>query len=144
MKREKVSESRMERYEKHGLWHGTTCNVSKQVADAGFNRSYAGVANATQFGKGVYFAKYAGYSTNPQYAKPDEKGLQRIFCCRVLVGEWALGKTGMVAPPERRADPHLKFDSTVNNVKTPGVFVTFHDAQAYPDYLITFVSVPGD
>ena len=30
------------------------------------------------------------------------------------------------------------FDSTVDDVRNPSIFVTYHDAQAYPDYLVRF------
>jgi hypothetical protein len=30
------------------------------------------------------------------------------------------------------------FDTTVNNVANPSIYVTYHDAQSYPEYLITF------
>jgi len=33
---------------------------------------------------------------------------------------------------------HQLYDTTVNDVKSPGIFVTYHDAQAYPEYLVKF------
>ena len=33
---------------------------------------------------------------------------------------------------------HQLYDSTVNDMGNPGIFVTYHDAQAYPEYLIKF------
>ena len=33
---------------------------------------------------------------------------------------------------------HQLYDSTVNNVGNPQIFVTYHDAQAYPEYLVRF------
>ena len=33
---------------------------------------------------------------------------------------------------------HTLYDATVNDMKQPRIFVTYHDAQAYPEYLIRF------
>jgi len=30
------------------------------------------------------------------------------------------------------------FDTTVENIASPTIFVIYHDAQAYPEYLITY------
>ena len=32
----------------------------------------------------------------------------------------------------------LRYDSTVDALTMPGIFVTYHDSQAYPEYLVTF------
>ena len=137
MKREKVTEEKMSRYERLYLYHGTDAPTAAKIASAGFNRSFSG-KNASRLGKGVYFALNAGYSIAPQYATPDEHGDQHVFCCRVLVGEYAVGAASIPAPPVRRVEPHLLFDSTVDRLTEPEIFVTFHDASSYPEYLITF------
>ena len=36
------------------------------------------------------------------------------------------------------------YDSTVNDVNNPEIFVTYHDAQAYPEYLIRFTQSGPD
>ncbi len=50
-----------------------------------------------------------------------------MFVARVLVGRTTLGNSTMKTPP-------LGFDSTSSGV----AFVTYHDAQAYAEYLITY------
>ena len=45
----------------------------------------------------------------------------------------------MIVPPPRDPNyPAILCDSVVNDVSNPGIFVTFHDASNYPDYLIVF------
>ena len=61
-----------------------------------------------------------------------------MFAARAAVGEYCPGKMDQLAPDVRDARTHLLYDSTVDNVRDPSIFVTYHDAQAYPDYLITF------
>ena len=59
-----------------------------------------------------------------------------MFLCRVVVGEYCLGKRDALTPDVRQG--HQLYDSTVNNMSDPGMYVTFHDSQAYPEYLIKF------
>ena len=43
-------------------------------------------------------------------------------------------------PPKNPNNPTVVYDCAVDDVNNPMEFVIFHDAQAYPEYLITFVS----
>ncbi|MBN3315729.1 PAR14 polymerase, partial [Atractosteus spatula] len=120
------------------LFHGTAYNACDSIEKGGFNRSFAG-QHATAFGAGVYFAVNSSYSANPFFSSPDPNGFQRMYVARVLTGRYTLGKSNMRVPPARSsADPNDRFDSVVDNPQNPSMFVTFHDDQAYPDYLITF------
>lgn len=49
---------------------------------------------AQAYGAGVYFARDSRYSTSTTYSQPDGHGIQRMFMCRVAVGEYCLGKSG--------------------------------------------------
>jgi len=128
---------------KHGemqLFHGTDEKTVPKIINAAFNRSFCG-KNATLYGKGVYFAREAEYSARDAYSRPNTKGEKHMFLCRVLVGVYTLGNNTMNVPPPRKdSDVDRPFDSTVDNEATPSIFVTYHDAQAYPEYLITFRS----
>ncbi|XP_029931671.1 protein mono-ADP-ribosyltransferase PARP14-like [Myripristis murdjan] len=120
------------------LYHGTTEENCQSIITTGFNRSFAG-QNATVYGVGTYFAVNASYSADPTYSKPATDGTQLMFVARVLTGLYALGEREMKVPPPRDPQhPHDRFDSVVDNVQKPSMFVVFHDNQAYPDYLITF------
>ena len=61
-----------------------------------------------------------------------------MFAARAAVGEYCRGRMDQLTPDVRDARSHLLYDSTVDNVKDPSIFVTYHDAQAYPEYLIKF------
>ncbi|XP_075904598.1 poly(ADP-ribose) polymerase family member 14-related sequence 1 isoform X2 [Nelusetta ayraudi] len=117
------------------LFHGTNEETIPIINERGFNRSYAG-KNAACYGNGSYFAVKASYSAQDTYAKPNPNGEKFVYVCRVLSGEFALGKQGMVEPPIKAST--LLFDSVVDNMTKPSMFVIFHDANAYPEYLITF------
>merc|ERR1719502_2494442 len=118
------------------LFHGTDADTLRKICAAGFNRSFAG-RNMCMYGKGVYFARDAEYSACRTYAKPDKRGDQRMLLCRVLVGAFCKGEKDALVPAERDAGGIL-FDTTVNKVDNPSIYVTNHDAQAYPEYQITF------
>ena len=54
----------------------------------------------------------------------------------VVVGEFCAGKRDALTPDVRQG--HQLYDSTVDSVSDPLIFVVYHDAQAYPEYLIKF------
>jgi ABC-type branched-subunit amino acid transport system substrate-binding protein/type II secretory pathway pseudopilin PulG len=119
------------------LFHGTTEDVIPKIEKQGFNRAFAG-RNAVAYGKGVYFARDAACSSHETYSKPDANGIQRMFLCRVVVGDWCGGTNGQLTPDAKPHSPLELFDSTVDNVRNPSIFVVYHDSQAYPEYLISF------
>ncbi|CAF1254970.1 unnamed protein product [Rotaria sordida] len=87
--------------------------------------SFAGI-NGTVYGFGVYFSSNATYSHN--YAIPNANGKRFMFVSRVLVGNTILGNGSMKTRP-------VGFDSTTDDNH---IFVTYHDAQAFAEYLITY------
>ena len=86
--------------------------------------------------KGVYFALNSSYSI--AYAHPDKDGLAQLFMCRVLVGEATQGAKDIPVPPVRIEATQALYDTTTNLKEPPTIFVCYHDAQAYPEYLVTF------
>jgi len=121
--------------EKTWLFHGTAAGTVPLIIQQGFNRIFAG-KNATMYGKGVYFAKNASYSASRTYSPPDSKGVQQMFLCRVLTGYSCKGVKDQLVPNTRDAKRHILYDTTTNSDKS--IFVTYHDAQQYPEYLIRF------
>jgi poly [ADP-ribose] polymerase 10/14/15 len=121
--------------EKSWLFHGTTEDTVPKIMQQGFNRSFCG-RNATMYGKGVYFARDASYSAHPLYSKPDANGVKRILLCRVAVGSFCLGKKDALTPDMK--DASSLYDTTVDNMRDPSIYVTYHDGQAYPEYLVHF------
>ena len=87
-------------------------------------------------GQGVYFA--TSFALSARYATPTSSGYQHVFQCRVLTGQFALGNPTIVEPPVRDKSRLVLYDSVVDTVEEPRMFVVFSDAQAYPEYLITF------
>ncbi|XP_078132752.1 protein mono-ADP-ribosyltransferase PARP14-like [Sander vitreus] len=120
------------------LYHGTTHDNCDSIMKTGFNRRFSG-QNATAYGHGTYFAVNASYSAIPTYSKPAADGSALMFVALVLTGIYTLGQSNMRVPPPRSdQQPHDRFDSVVDKIDNPNMYVVFHDNQAYPDYLITF------
>lgn len=124
------------------LYHGCQDTSTDPIIQDCFNRSYAGVNGifslfistryicvlilGTLYGFGVYFSKNATYSHG--YAKPNASGERCMFVARVLVGKTTIGNSTMKTRP-------VGFDSTTDGNH---MTVTYHDAQAYAEYLITY------
>ncbi|XP_053185151.1 protein mono-ADP-ribosyltransferase PARP14-like [Scomber japonicus] len=119
------------------LFHGTCESTVPTINDHGFNRSYAG-KNAAYYGSGTYFAVEASYSADDTYSKPNDQQEKCMYLCRVLTGDYTLGAEEMIVPPTKGAVSVEKYDSLVDDMDEPSIFVIFHDTQAYPEYLITF------
>jgi hypothetical protein len=126
-------------YEKT-LYHGTDETTALKILNQGFNRNFGFLEvnkNAlTMYGKGAYFARDAALSSSHRYSKPNGAGEQSMFACRVLVGEYCQGRKDQPTPDVRQGFD--LYDSTVDDVNKPSIFVVYHDGQAYPEYLITF------
>jgi hypothetical protein len=78
------------------------------------------------YGCGVYFHSHASYSH--AYAKPSVSGERTMFSARVLIGKTCVGNQNMKVPP-------AGYDTTSDG---KDIFVIYHDAGAYADYLITY------
>ena len=82
----------------------------------------------------------ASYSADDMFSKPDPDtdNQKHIYWCHVLTGKSTTGWKGLNVPPINPKDPSERFDSVIDNMVKPSMFVIFHDTQAYPAYLITF------
>nr|XP_002126120.2 poly [ADP-ribose] polymerase 15-like [Ciona intestinalis] len=118
------------------LFHGTSGDVTDNIYRNGFDRSHAG-KNATAYGKGVYFAVQAQYSHN--YTSLDRNNHRCMFLSKVVTGEYCAGNSSMItAPAIAGGQKNELYDSVVNRVSNPTMYVVFKDASVYPDYVLTY------
>lgn len=61
-----------------------------------------------------------------------------MFVCRVLVGEHTNGNSSYVRPPLKDGENYVFYDSCVNDINNPTIFVVFEKHQVYPEYLIQY------
>ena len=92
---------------------------------------------ATAYGRGVYFAKNFSYSAQATYSPPDISGIKNVYQCKVLVGDYTVGSPTYIVPPPKPGSQD-NYDSVVDRIQAPSIFVVFYDNQAYPEYLIHF------
>ena len=68
-----------------------------------------------------------------------KEGYRYMFVARVLVGRSGQGSQGMRKPQQDINDPKGRaFNSCVNFVDKPSIFVIFDSSQCYPEYLIKY------
>lgn len=60
-----------------------------------------------------------------------------MFACRVLVGQYTKGASHYRRPPAKDTAGNL-YDSCVNDVREPTIYVVFDRPQVYPEFLITY------
>ncbi|KAM3860990.1 protein mono-ADP-ribosyltransferase PARP11-like [Diretmus argenteus] len=104
---------------------------------------------------GSYFARDAKYSSKfclttgkhntalqrhglapPIFAS--EPPYKTMFLARVLVGEYTLGHPMYCRPPSKDASFTNFYDSCVDDLGNPKIYVIFDSNQIYPEYLIEF------
>ena len=116
------------------LWHGSTKPNIKNIAINGFkyqcNKKHV-------YGKGTYFGKTAKKSLH--YATPNEFGLHVMVLSRVILGQYCKGKTRYLYPP--RNIKRIQYNSMVDNVVNPSIFVVSNDYQCYPEFIIQFSEI---
>jgi len=108
------------------LFHGTAEEAINSIAAGGFNPEYN---KTSAYGKGTYFAEKASYSFS--YMKEGRDGVAYMFLCTVLTSRTCPGRGQLVIDTE-------KYDSAVDNIQNPAIFVTPHAGAAYPKYIISF------
>lgn len=67
-----------------------------------------------------------------------------MFIARVLVGKYTIGYPALRKPPPLNpSDMYGKsYDSCVNDVNDPRIYVIFDNAQCYPEYIIEYMNAP--
>ncbi|XP_026218431.1 WWE and TCCD_inducible_PARP_like domain-containing protein isoform X3 [Anabas testudineus] len=116
------------------LFHGTDSKYVDAICSANFDWRICGT-HGTAFGKGSYFARDAKYSHN--YTDSDSH-IKSMFVSRVLVGDFTKGSPDYRRPPSKDGGDVHFFDSCVDDVIEPSIFVVFEKHQIYPEYLLQY------
>ncbi|CAL8262995.1 unnamed protein product [Merluccius merluccius] len=119
--------------ERH-LFHGMDPSLVEAICEQNFDWRMCGV-HGTLYGKGSYFARDASYSD--RYSRALGSRRKVMFVAHVLVGEFTTGSSSYARPPSRSTGKGL-YDSCVNNIRDPGIFVVFEKHQIYPEYIIDY------
>ncbi|XP_077195904.1 protein mono-ADP-ribosyltransferase PARP12-like [Paroedura picta] len=129
------------------LFHGTDGSHVDAICQQNFDWRICGI-HGTAYGKGSYFARDASYSDN--YCNDNlvskinlffktNLDSKTMFLARVLVGEFTNGLSNYLRPPAKGSQNTAFYDSCVNSIQNPSIFVIFEKHQIYPEYLIKYV-----
>ncbi|XP_062374349.1 protein mono-ADP-ribosyltransferase PARP12-like isoform X2 [Sardina pilchardus] len=117
------------------LFHGTKSEYVDAICRENIDWRVCG-ENGTFYGRGSYFARDAKYS----HQFTNLPGPRSMFVCRILVGDFTLGCLYYNKPPFKNKEK--AFDSCVNDIRNPSIFVIFEKSQIYPEYLIQYEQPP--
>lgn len=119
------------------LFHGTSFSNIAKIINNGFNRDFN---RHHLYGKGTYFSCLA--SESAKYCENDDasdKEKYVMLVCKVIVGEYTVGTHDMDGSSiPYKPDKKTQYESCVNNVKNPTIFVINRDYHAIPTHIITF------
>ncbi|RVE56329.1 hypothetical protein OJAV_G00220130 [Oryzias javanicus] len=115
------------------LFHGTDNRHIDAICRDNFDWRICGT-HGTAYGKGSYFARDAKYSHS--YTGNDQ--LRTMFVSHVLIGSYTRGSSEYCRPPSKDGGDVNFYDSCVDNVQNPSIFVVFDKPQIYPEYLIQY------
>ena len=121
------------------LFHGTSAGSVDSIVNAdtiGFQPLLAGTSTGAIYGDGTYFGRDASYSDI--FAGVLPTGQKCLIAAYVVVGRWAPGRSGMKSCPLLPGESFRRYNSLVDNVDNPSMFVIQEPGQAYPAYLITY------
>ena len=91
--------------------------------------------SATRYVFGVYFATSANFS----HRYTDQRGGHRkMLLADVITGQFAQRNQSMRYSPLLPGNTTDLYDSVVDNVDDPAIFVVFEDASVFPLYILTY------
>ncbi|XP_066488301.1 protein mono-ADP-ribosyltransferase PARP12-like isoform X2 [Tiliqua scincoides] len=116
------------------LFHGTSSSSVEAICTENFDWRICGT-NGTVYGKGSYFARDAQYSHN--YCQREAK-VKTMFVAQVLVGDFITGHANYTRPPVKSTGTLNSYDSCVDRLVDPSIFIIFEKHQIYPAYIIDY------
>jgi hypothetical protein len=91
----------------------------------------------TLWGEGIYFARDASYPDSFGFAEMAPNGTKAVLLCLVMTGTSCLGGNDVQLYQQMR-DGYCKYDSLVDDLSNPEIFVVGDGAQVFPAYAIQY------
>lgn len=132
----------------HTAWgfHGASLEAIDSIVNdpvTGFQPLASGIKKASLWGSGTYFARDARYVAEGGFCDaPAVDGTQKMLMCLLMVGVPCLGNPEHHGVLPFRKKPH-RYNSTVDSLASPEVYVLQHPGGAYPAYIVTFKTPPA-
>ena len=117
------------------LFHGTSFDNITKIINTGFNRDY----NITSlYGKGTYFSNEAKLAAGYCIEYEVDNYIYAMLACKVYIGDSTVGKANMDKSELYKDDKVTQYDSLVNDLDDPTIFVINRDYHAVPCFVIVF------
>jgi len=126
----------------HTRWafHGTNQEgIESIVHDPmnGFQPLTCGTRLGTLWGSGTYFARDPKYVVDSNFCSAGKDGHKRMLMCLCMTGMSCMASPEQHGVLPFRQKPH-RYNSSVDSLSSPEIFVLQHPSSAYPAYVITF------
>jgi len=127
----------------HTTWgfHGASAEAIESIIMnpvAGFQPLASGSRSASVWGSGTYFARDAQYVAGSHFCgAPNIDGTCQMLLCLMITGLPCLGNPDNKGVLPVRQWPH-RYNSSVDSLSSPEVYVIQHPSAAYPAYLLSF------
>ncbi|XP_069168087.1 protein mono-ADP-ribosyltransferase PARP12 isoform X2 [Procambarus clarkii] len=117
------------------VFHGTDSSKIDKICKENIDWRQGTTTNQ-DFGKGNYFSNSAAVAR--RHCSPDAYGQYSLILADVIIGTTVKGSPTLTRPPVN-PNTNALYDTTVDNINAPTVFVKYDKEEYYPKYIIEFL-----